>query len=724
MHTLRWTLCVLTLCVFTLTSGCGDDGGGNSSGDASGGDTSGSVPIDDPSGSGSTARPLTDASIGGPVLDLGPSLADLTGTQCASPQAERVEVLDLTDPREDHFTLWIPADLCHPRCVILRPGIGDHHIQDHVDPHREHATRTLAERHGCVALTGDYKWPFHNASSRKSGLSTEKALAAFADSLQLPELATAPIATLGFGGDPSQFTASFAQYAPDRVIAVAAWGSGSMSNTTPGLYFDGRLRLTSALPAWHDERFIAAREASAPVGVAIDPLVAHSWGNTKKLGLRYLDLMLTARLAPGVAAATSALLDLDLSTGWVGHNLTFEVAPATPATLSDPQYSWLPDEAFAQLWQQFMRTGQTHPNDADYPRNTPPPLPPLPLPSEGKGSPDAPFGTHTQGDARRDLDPLTDLPPPLTPRLLVSTYVGGAGDQFIREVGFTDEGEVFGEGEGFRVLYRLDDLTGRVEGDPNTHDAQPFNPRPAPVGPPGNQLFDPRTQTTYSVGYRQTGATEQTPFLHSSDGWKMWDHDDPLGDQRGNDVWLMPNGLIGFRGDSKAAHGGVLELDPADRSKPMPGDIFRDAWQPRADTSGSVAFLIDPNGPNGPTILSGSWMRRFSGFQAVDYWGRLYMTSTEDGRFDPDNPFRMHATGSAGLFVLDPQLRISRFNASLGGVCEGGTQALRKVAIQKNILVIAGTTCAPNLAVTPNAVQPQSGGAQDGMFFVIQLWEQ
>jgi hypothetical protein len=36
---------------------------------------------------------------------------------------------------------------------------------------------------------------------------------------------------------------------------------------------------------------------------------------------------------------------------------------------------------------------------------------------------------------------------------------------------------------------------------------------------------------------------------------------------------------------------------------------------------------------------------------------------------------------------------------------------------------LVGTTCAPNLAVTPNAVQPQAGGAQDGMFFVIQLWE-
>lgn len=714
MH-IRWMLCAL---FFSLLAGCDTDAEQrNTAEDA----TPTSEGIDDPGGSNSPARPLVDASIGGPVVDYGPSAVDLSGTPCEVERPALTEFLDLTDPRLDLFTLWIPANVCHPRCVILRPYIGDHHIKDHTLPHLEHATRTLAERHACAVLTGDYEWPFHNASSRKSGPSTETALTTFAQNTSLPELATAPIVTLGFGGDPSQFTSSLAQYMPERVAAVAAWGSDSMPNTTPALYFDGRLRLTNPFPDWHNTKYIPARqEHLAPIGIAIDPLVGHNWGNTKKLGLRYLDHLLALRLEPGVAAATSPLRPINPLTGWVGHNLTLEIAPATADTLQDPNYSWLPDEAFASIWQQFMRTGQTHPNDADYPRNQAPTIdiPPPPTP-EGNGSADAPYGTSTQGYAGHDI---ATPPPTLTPRLLVSTLIGGPGDQFIRDVGFDpNTGEVFGIGEGFRVVYDLTSLEGRIEGEPHTHDTAPFHWRTTPVTPPGNQLLDHRTQTTYSVGYRQTGGTEQTPFLHSSDGWKMWDHDDPLGDQRGSDIWQMPNGMIGFRGDSKAAHGGVLELDPFDRSKPMPDGVFEDAWQKSAATSGSVVFLIDPSVP---AIVSGTWMRSFSGFQAVDHWGRLYMTTTEDDRFDADNPFRMHHAGNAGLFVLDPQLRGGRFNAVLGGVCEGGTQALRKIAIQKNILVIAGTTCAQNLAVTSNAVQREAGGGQDGIFFVIELWEQ
>lgn len=201
----------------------------------------------------------------------------------------------------------------------------------------------------------------------------------------------------------------------------------------------------------------------------------------------------------------------------------------------------------------------------------------------------------------------------------------------------------------------------------------------------------------------------------------MWDHDDPIGDQRGNDVWLMPSGLIGFRGDSKAAHAGVLGLDPFDRNKPMPAGVFDGAWSDAAATSGSVAFLIDPSVPK---LVSGTWLNAFTTFQAVDHWGRLYLPTAIAGRFDPDNLFRMPVgKSSSGLFVLDASLRRSLLNVVLGGRCEGGKQELRKVAIRKNLLVVGGTTCAQNLATTANAVQAKSGGGQDGMVFVLRLWE-
>lgn len=371
------------------------------------------------------------------------------------------------------------------------------------------------------------------------------------------------------------------------------------------------------------------------------------------------------------------------------------------------------------MWAAFQLDGSTHPNDADFPK-----YPPVngeiqaPAPPQGKGSVDAPSGTSTQGDASA---PTVSPMPPLTPRLLVSSYVGGAGDQYLREVGFTDDGSIFAEGKGFKVIYDPGATQGKIEGDPATQDPQAPSPYPAVVGPPGNELKDPRSGESYHVGMRQTGATEQTPFLRSSAGWTLWDHDDPIGDQRGNDVWLMPSGLIGFRGDSKAAHGGVLGLDPFDRSKPMPAGILDGAWSASASKSGSIVLLIDPSVPR---LVSGTWLRAFTTFQAVDHWGRLYMPTPMEGRFDPDNLFRMPlGEKPAGLFVLDPTLRRSVLNIALGGRCSDGTQSLRKVAIRNNILVAGGTTCATDLPTSTTAVQAQHGGGQDGMLFILQLWE-
>lgn len=78
--------------------------------------------------------------------------------------------------------------------------------------------------------------------------------------------------------------------------------------------------------------------------------------------------------------------------------------------------------------------------------------------------------------------------------------------------------------------------------------------------------------------------------------------------------------------------------------------------------------------------------------------------------------------------VLGPDLRQPELNAYLGGdpaTCAdaaNGVQVLGAIAHHGNLVVLGGTTCATDVATTPNAVQKKSGGGQDAFIAVVRLW--
>ena len=317
--------------------------------------------------------------------------------------------------------------------------------------------------------------------------------------------------------------------------------------------------------------------------------------------------------------------------------------------------------------------------------------------------------------------------PPLSPKLLVCTRVGGKGDQHIRKVGFA-RGMVYGTGEGFRVVYDARSLRGRVTGDVETHDDERYNPRPPLPPDPGKELRDPRNGQTYRVGYRQVDPVLQQPFLESSAGWKLWGLGmgeikartktvrwGPLmADTRAYDCWLMPGGKIAVKCWTDGGNS-VLTRDPRDVLKPNPIESM-DPFKADAGGMASLFMLVDPK--NG-TPLSGTFVRSHVTHQAVDDFGRVYLPFAQAGSA---NPFGMAKETRAGLFVLKASLLGPELNIRIGG---GGDERFGVIALKDNLLVLGGYIEGgePESFKAVNPVQNGAGEGKDGFLVVLRLWE-
>lgn len=333
-------------------------------------------------------------------------------------------------------------------------------------------------------------------------------------------------------------------------------------------------------------------------------------------------------------------------------------------------------------------------------------------------------------DAGDDFeDPRTA--PPIAPELLALTYVGGAGDQFIRVVGFTATGAIVGEGEGFRVEYEAGGA-GAIQGDPTTHDDASFSDRPRLPGDPGVLVEDPRFGLGYRVGYRQAGGNLQLPIFRAFSGderlWALWGHAvaDVMAANLGADTrcyqaWLMPGDRVGVQCWTDGGNS-VLAKEPRDLGSPGFDPSWASGSYMRSPAGMATAYaLIDPTG--GGSVVSGTFVASHVANVAVDPWGRVIVARTatsRSGGAPPTNPFGQAEVGS-GFLVLSPDLRDVLANIRIGGDCTGGTQSFGSLAIRDGILVLGGTSCATDVA-TANAAQASHGGGQDGLMAIIRLY--
>ncbi len=150
---------------------------------------------------------------------------------------------------------------------------------------------------------------------------------------------------------------------PQPTVTEAAFKVPEMGN--PGAKETGPY--TGALAT-----FKQYRAKGAPVGFAPDPRTGHECGDSRYLAIPYLDACMAMRL-PDKGSKDQTLKPVDMSKGWLASLV--EKNPQNAAAVPAAEYKgnpneavWLPNEAVAKAWVEYVKTGAVG-------DTTPPPVP-------------------------------------------------------------------------------------------------------------------------------------------------------------------------------------------------------------------------------------------------------------------------------------------------------------------------------------------------------------
>lgn len=294
------------------------------------------------------------------------------------------------------YTVWIPENVNRLRGVIVHQhGCGEGSCKSGLTGAFDLHWQALAKKHGCALLAPSYEQP-QTADCQLWCDPRNGSDAAFQQSLKdlgqqsgHPELSEVPWALWGHSGG-GHWCGGMALLHPERV--AAAWlRSGvpqlkanpdrpsikthSLSDAAlkvplmcnPGTkegvtVKDGRF--ARVWPA-NEVFFKAVRARGGLIGVAVDPLTAHECGNQRYLAIPWLDACLTARLAKDPSAP---LRSMPTDQAWLAPLAGFDAVPAATYADDPRQAAWLPNEAIARAWTQYVK-------DTAISDTTPPPSP-------------------------------------------------------------------------------------------------------------------------------------------------------------------------------------------------------------------------------------------------------------------------------------------------------------------------------------------------------------
>ncbi len=292
---------------------------------------------------------------------------------------------------ESHFYLWLPPGVTEVRGIVVHQhGCGTGSETSGMTGADDLHWQALAAKWNLALVSTSYKagdkgncrdWcDSRNGSDVKFNL----ALADFAKETKHAELTSVPWCLWGHSG--GGFWASLMQIAhPEKIVAIwfrsgtafETWNSGGvpkpeipeavygipcMGNT--GAKENGDKRFNGAWTGTH-AMHLAYRAKGAPFGVAPDPRTSHQCGDQRYAAIAFFDTCLAMRLP---AKNGEPLKPVDQSGAWLAEVDTDVAVPAAEFKGDKTKSVWLPNEAFAKVWTEYVKTGTVG-------DTTPPPAP-------------------------------------------------------------------------------------------------------------------------------------------------------------------------------------------------------------------------------------------------------------------------------------------------------------------------------------------------------------
>ena len=282
------------------------------------------------------------------------------------------------------YRLWIPDTATTLRGVIVHQhGCGEGACRGGETAAEDLHWQALAKKWDCALLGPSYHQPEKEncrlwCDPRNGSDATFlKALQDLAAQSNHPELAKVPWCLWGHSG--GAFWSSLMQTLhPERIVAIwfrsgtafSTWEKGDIPKPEiPEAAYGIPMMLnpgTKENKAWGGslEMFKAYRAKAATIGFAPDPRTGHECGDQRYLAIPFFDACLTQRL-PAKTAVEQKLKPVDFKKACYAPLLGDSFTKQAPAS---GEASWLPNEAFAKAWVEYVQTGATS-------DTTPPPRP-------------------------------------------------------------------------------------------------------------------------------------------------------------------------------------------------------------------------------------------------------------------------------------------------------------------------------------------------------------
>jgi hypothetical protein len=277
------------------------------------------------------------------------------------------------------YTVWIPKGVARLRGVIVHQhGCGGGACKGGATAAYDLHWQALARKWDCALLGPSYHqedgqdcslWCDPRKGSEKAFL---RGLADLAARSGHPELATVPWCLWGHSGGGTWASLMQAKHA-ERIVAIwlrsgtafGSWEAGRMPKPelpdavygvpvmcNPGAKENGDKRFNGA---WTGTlaMFRAYRAKGAPIGFAPDPRTSHECGDSRYLAIPFFDACLAMRLPGGDGKLKPA------GPGWLAAPLSDQAVPAASYAGKPEEAVWLPNEAVATAWMDYVKTGAT-----------------------------------------------------------------------------------------------------------------------------------------------------------------------------------------------------------------------------------------------------------------------------------------------------------------------------------------------------------------------------